>query len=95
MTSFTRNICAKDKATVATRNMFPDQGRRCVCDVFNEAVNDLAPFAADDGKGGAFLRAGYGNGSDATSYAGGQQKDHATNFAPPGQPFPTPPRSDR
>lgn len=30
LTSFTGNICAKDKATVATRNMFPLEGRQCV-----------------------------------------------------------------
>jgi hypothetical protein len=48
-TSFTANMCAKDKATVATRNMFPEEGRRCVCDVFAEAMKDLAPFTNGNG----------------------------------------------
>jgi len=46
---FTANICVKDKATVATRNMFPDEGKKCVCDVFTEAMNDMAPFNVKSG----------------------------------------------
>lgn len=46
---FTANICVKEKATIATRNMFPEEGRKCVCDVFEEAMNDMAPFR-DDGR---------------------------------------------
>jgi hypothetical protein len=44
LTAFTAKICAKDKATVATKNMFPDMARKCVCDVFEEAMNDYSPF---------------------------------------------------
>ena len=44
-TSFTANLCARDKATVATRNIFPEEGRTCVCDVFDEAMKDRAPFS--------------------------------------------------
>lgn len=40
-----QKICSKDKATVATKNMFPDEGRGCVCSVFDEALNDRMPFA--------------------------------------------------
>ncbi|KAL7534035.1 hypothetical protein ACHAXR_005592 [Thalassiosira sp. AJA248-18] len=63
LTAFTANICAKDKATVATRNMFPDEGRKCVCDVFNEAMSDLAPFESSSSVASrpeisAFLKAG-------------------------------------
>ena len=53
MTSFTTNICAKDRAIVATRNMFPDEGKTCVCDVFEAAVKDYAPFLVGDTPGGA------------------------------------------
>ena len=49
LTSFTGNICAKDKATVATRNMFPEEGRKCVCDVFDRAIKDYAPFGNTEG----------------------------------------------
>ncbi|KAL7497009.1 hypothetical protein ACHAWT_005130 [Skeletonema menzelii] len=45
LTAYTQKICSKDKATVATKNMFPDEGRGCVCSVFDEAVNDHTPFA--------------------------------------------------
>lgn len=44
LTAFTANICAKDKAVTATRNMFPESGRKCVCDIFDEAIKDHAPF---------------------------------------------------
>ena len=63
MTQFTANICAKDTATRATRNMFPENGRQCVCDVFDVAVKDLAPFdVEEDAKNVAFWKAGYGGG---------------------------------
>ena len=62
MTSYTANICAKDTATRATRNMFPERGRQCVCDVFDMAVKDQAPFFAEDAKSVAFRRAGFGSG---------------------------------
>ena len=52
LTAFTGNICAKDKAVTATRNMFPESGRKCVCDIFDEAINDHAPFEKNiEGKG--------------------------------------------
>jgi hypothetical protein len=44
LTAFTGRMCSKDKATVATKNMFPDTARKCVCDVFEEAMNDHSPF---------------------------------------------------
>mmetsp|Transcript_6851 Transcript_6851/g.12223 ORF Transcript_6851/g.12223 Transcript_6851/m.12223 type:complete len:356 (+) Transcript_6851:64-1131(+) len=63
---FTANICVKDKATVATRNMFPEEGKKCVCDVFNEAMNDLAPFE-EDGRNNASAKAGCIKGNDTSS----------------------------
>jgi hypothetical protein len=60
MTSFTANICAKDTATRATRNMFPEIGRQCVCDVFDMAMKDLTPFVNEDMKSVALRRAGFG-----------------------------------
>jgi hypothetical protein len=63
MTSFTANICAKETATRATRNMFPERGRQCVCDVFDVAVKDHAPFVATtNARDVAFFRreAGFG-----------------------------------
>jgi hypothetical protein len=60
MTSFTANICAKDTATRATRNMFPEFGRQCVCDVFDMAMKDLTPFVNEDIKSVALRRAGFG-----------------------------------
>lgn len=58
-TSFTTNMCARDKATVATRNLFPEEGKKCVCDVFNDAMNDLSPFSFADGeKGNDVFKAG-------------------------------------
>jgi len=47
LTAYTQKMCAKDKATVATKNMFPDEGRACVCSVFDEAMNDHSPFNVD------------------------------------------------
>jgi len=51
LTAFTANICAKDKAVNATRNMFPESGRKCVCDIFDEAIKDHAPFEKNTEKG--------------------------------------------
>jgi hypothetical protein len=42
--SFTKRYCAKEKARVATKNMFPDLGNKCVAAVFEEAMADKAPF---------------------------------------------------
>ena len=47
LTNFTKGICVKDKAGVATGNMFPDGGRGCVCDVFEVAMADLAPLGLE------------------------------------------------
>lgn len=90
LTSFTANICAKDKATVATRNMFPDEGRKCVCNVFNDAMGDLAPF--DGTSNNDFMKAGRAKGN-ATSVK--QSADRRANFTPPREEFPFARRSDR
>jgi hypothetical protein len=46
LTAYTQQMCSKDRATVATKNMFPGtEGRACVCSVFDEAMNDHSPFA--------------------------------------------------
>jgi inner membrane protease ATP23 len=42
--SFTKRYCSKEKARVATKNMFPDEGLQCVAAVFEEAIDDYAPF---------------------------------------------------
>ena len=47
LTNFTKGICVKDKAGVATGNMFPEVGRGCVCDVFDVAMADLAPLGLE------------------------------------------------
>ncbi len=49
--SFTKRLCVKEKAIVATKNMFPDLGPQCVGAVFEEAMKDHAPFF-DNKKGG-------------------------------------------
>eukprot|EP00557_Chaetoceros_sp_GSL56_P004348 CAMPEP_0176497074 /NCGR_PEP_ID=MMETSP0200_2-20121128/11527_1 /TAXON_ID=947934 /ORGANISM="Chaetoceros sp., Strain GSL56" /LENGTH=353 /DNA_ID=CAMNT_0017895057 /DNA_START=111 /DNA_END=1172 /DNA_ORIENTATION=- len=49
--SFTKRYCAKEKARVATKNMFPDVGLQCVAAVFEEAMVDKAPFGGGEGKG--------------------------------------------
>ncbi|KAL3777196.1 hypothetical protein ACHAWO_013077 [Cyclotella atomus] len=74
LTNFTKGICAKDKATVATKNMFPEEGRGCVCDVFEKAVSDLAPLGlkgdlntAKDSANGE----GNGGGSDVGGFGAG------------------------
>jgi len=41
---FMKRFCVKDKAKVATTNMFPDIGLHCVNQVFDEAIGDNEPF---------------------------------------------------
>jgi hypothetical protein len=90
MTSFTTNICAKDRAIVATRNMFPDEGKKCVCDVFDAAVKDYAPFLV--GSGGGSSEDGVGGGVPRTS--SNNSTFSSATFA--SKPSPLPPRqSDR
>ena len=50
LTKSMQRICSKDRATVATKNMFPEEGRGCVCSVFDEAVEDYVPFGVGRGK---------------------------------------------
>jgi inner membrane protease ATP23 len=50
--SFTKRYCAKEKARVATKNMFPDVGLQCVAAVFEEAMLDKAPFGNGKNDGG-------------------------------------------
>ena len=89
LTSFTANICAKDKATVATRNMFPDEGRKCVCEVFDEAMKDFAPVVGDGKSNSSFLKAGCAKGNGPFSM---HQNDYHTTSGPS---FSSPRRSDR
>jgi hypothetical protein len=43
-----KRFCVKDRATIATCNMFPDSiGQDCVRKVFEEAMEDNAPFQSD------------------------------------------------
>jgi len=43
--NFTKRYCVKNKARVATTNMFPgERGRNCVGKVFEEAMGDNVPF---------------------------------------------------
>ena len=43
--SVVKRFCVKDRATIATCNMFPDTiGQDCVRKVFDEAMKDQAPF---------------------------------------------------
>lgn len=42
--SFTKRFCVKEKARVATKNMFPDLGVQCVGAVFEESMRDKEPF---------------------------------------------------
>lgn len=69
---------------MATRNMFPDEGRSCVCDVFDEAIEDMAPFVKDDGRFDSFLKGGFGRGSSSSSYSGTSrlQEDFDTSNPP-------------
>ena len=39
-----KRYCAKERANVATKNMFPLLGGECVQKVFDDAYNDVAPF---------------------------------------------------
>lgn len=69
--SFTKRYCAKERAKVATGNMFPDLGNKCVAAVFEEAMEDKAPFS--DHKGSRESRSdGYNvdGRSFQSSYAG-------------------------
>lgn len=43
---FTKSYCIREKATVATENMFPEKGRTCVCSVFEKALKDMSPFSS-------------------------------------------------
>ena len=56
---FLKRYFVKDKARVATRNMFPDLGDRCVGEVLEEAFRYRAPF----GQEGSSSRTGNGNGA--------------------------------
>lgn len=74
LTNFTKGICAKDKATVATKNMFPEEGRGCVCDVFEKAMCDLAPLGLKVDLNTAKESAGgerNGGGSDVGGFGAG------------------------
>jgi len=53
---FFKSICVKDRATVATKNMFPSQGKDCVRAVFESAMKDDSPFAGSGTKS-FFLKA--------------------------------------
>ena len=60
LNNFFAGICARDKATVATRNMFADEARSCVAQVFDDAFKDMAPFdkrGDADGQSSDFLKA--------------------------------------
>eukprot|EP00553_Chaetoceros_curvisetus_P010284 CAMPEP_0204634980 /NCGR_PEP_ID=MMETSP0717-20131115/30536_1 /ASSEMBLY_ACC=CAM_ASM_000666 /TAXON_ID=230516 /ORGANISM="Chaetoceros curvisetus" /LENGTH=195 /DNA_ID=CAMNT_0051653579 /DNA_START=49 /DNA_END=636 /DNA_ORIENTATION=+ len=68
--SFTKRLCVKEKARVATKNMFPDLGLQCVGAVFEEAMKDHAPF---DDKGKNVNGGGYVHGrSFQSSYPSDQ-----------------------
>jgi len=41
---FAKRYCVRDKAIIATKNMFPNTGNQCVANVFEEAMMDTAPF---------------------------------------------------
>ena len=47
--NFTKRFCVRDRARVATTNMFPEKGGDCVGKVFEEALKDYAPFTSDAG----------------------------------------------
>lgn len=46
--NITNRYCSKDKARVATTNMFPDIGMKCVADVFDSAMEDYLPFGSQE-----------------------------------------------
>ena len=73
LTNFTKGLCAKEKASVATRNMFPDTGRACVCDVFEKAMSDVAPLGLKVDLNRTNLPGGErnGGGSDVTGFSSG------------------------
>lgn len=43
-TRFFKAVCVKDRATIATKNMFPSKGQECVRQVFEDAMKDHTPF---------------------------------------------------
>lgn len=43
-TRFFKALCVKDRATIATKNMFPSKGQDCVRQVFENALKDQTPF---------------------------------------------------
>jgi len=43
--------CARQKATVATRNLFPEAAKQCIDTVFDEAFRDTRPFAQENDNG--------------------------------------------
>jgi len=47
---FANSICVKEKATSATRSIFPDEGAECVKNVFKSAMEDLSPCLAHNRK---------------------------------------------
>ena len=73
---FLKKYCVKDKARVATRNMFPDLGDRCVGEVFEEAFRDRAPF----GQEGSSSRTGNGNGARGGEGDGGGNPFEGKSF---------------
>ena len=64
--NFMKRYCAKERAMVATKNMFPLLGAQCIQQVFEEAYNDVAPFQSTDSSGKQ-----HDNGEDDSSFAGG------------------------
>lgn len=93
MTSFTTNICAKDRAIVATRNMFPEEGKKCVCDVFDAAVKDYAPFLV---KGSSSGGGGIGAGVlQRPNRGSSSSKISPVSLASAPSPLPPPRQSDR
>lgn len=73
LTNFTKGLCAKEKASVATKNMFPDIGRACVCDVFEKAMSDSAPLGLNVDLNKAKLPGSErnGGGSDVGGFSSG------------------------
>ena len=45
---WTTELCVRQRAIGATRNVFPGQGRGCVATVFRQAYNDPRPFSKTD-----------------------------------------------
>mmetsp|Transcript_23955 Transcript_23955/g.36484 ORF Transcript_23955/g.36484 Transcript_23955/m.36484 type:complete len:340 (-) Transcript_23955:74-1093(-) len=71
--SFTKRFCVKEKARVATTNMFPDLGVQCVGAVFEESMRDKEPFQKNNSQ----KADGYAQGrSFQSSYRGDQKEQH-------------------